>query len=163
MAHQVTLVATLPRDMGPLARSTRSVLLEMLREAAKEILVVGFEVREKDLLAELGKAAARGVRVYIICDQGRQSWKHVRSAWPGSSEPATIYYNSAPDGPEGPTLMHGKSILVDSKRLFISSANLTSGGLDRNIELGALIEGPAVQKAREIYARLMRSRHLSKL
>lgn len=37
--------------------------------------------------------------------------------------------------------LHAKCVLVDSDRLFVSSANMTSFALELNIELGVLLNG----------------------
>ena len=41
-----------------------------------------------------------------------------------------------PDRPTG--VLHAKAVVVDEEAVFITSANLTEAGLDRNIEMGLL-------------------------
>jgi phosphatidylserine/phosphatidylglycerophosphate/cardiolipin synthase-like enzyme len=47
--------------------------------------------------------------------------------------------------------MHAKCVVVDGKRAFVSSANFTDRGQERNIEVGALIDDPrfAMQLAQQ--------------
>lgn len=64
--------------------------------------------------------------------------------WPGSSRPA-VYYDPRPldqDKPGG--VLHAKSVVVDMEKVFITSANLTEAALDRNIELGLLLQDKAL-------------------
>lgn len=160
---RTTIVATLPRSFGPIARNTRSVLLEIVRGATSEIVVVGYEIRDEELIVEVGKAAIKGVRVYFICDKDKGSWQPIRAFWPKLVEEPKIFVNASSASGKGPTLMHGKSMLIDGEKLFISSANMTLGGLERNTEIGVLIEGAAAREARTLYSKLMQSAHLVKI
>ena len=59
--------------------------------------------------------------------------------WPGASKPA-VYYDRRSLDPSGPSgVLHAKAVVVDDEAVFITSANLTTAALDRNIELGVLI------------------------
>jgi phosphatidylserine/phosphatidylglycerophosphate/cardiolipin synthase-like enzyme len=40
--------------------------------------------------------------------------------------------------------MHAKVIVADRERVFVSSANLTKAAHSKNIEVGTLIESPAL-------------------
>ena len=40
--------------------------------------------------------------------------------------------------------MHAKSVVVDRRFWFVTSANFTRRGHERNVEVGALIEDPAL-------------------
>ncbi len=44
--------------------------------------------------------------------------------------------------------LHAKVIAIGDKLAIVGSANLTRGGLERNLELGAVVQGPAVQTVR---------------
>lgn len=57
--------------------------------------------------------------------------------------------------------LHMKSIVADSERAYVGSANFTTGGFGRHAELGVLLEGPSVrgvERVLETLAAQMRSR-----
>jgi phosphatidylserine/phosphatidylglycerophosphate/cardiolipin synthase-like enzyme len=54
------------------------------------------------------------------------------------------YRNRVINGDEQTGSLHAKFILQDNSKLFVSSANLTQSAMDRNIELGVIIEAPEV-------------------
>ena len=64
--------------------------------------------------------------------------------WPGSSRPRVFYDPRAlePDGPAG--VLHATAVVVDDAAVFVTSANLTEAGLDRNIEAGLLVRDSAL-------------------
>lgn len=64
--------------------------------------------------------------------------------WPGSSRPSVCYDPRALEleGPAG--VLHAKALVVDNESVFVTSANLTEGALDRNIEVGLLVRDRAL-------------------
>jgi phosphatidylserine/phosphatidylglycerophosphate/cardiolipin synthase-like enzyme len=46
--------------------------------------------------------------------------------------------------------LHLKTLLIDSKRAYVGSANFTWGGIGQHAELGLMIEGPSVRKIEEL-------------
>lgn len=60
--------------------------------------------------------------------------------------------------------MHAKLAVADERLLFVSSANLTTSGIDANIEAGVLIRGgSAARRATEYLRALRRDRVLVRL
>lgn len=45
---------------------------------------------------------------------------------------------------EKPVALHAKCIVVDSRHVFVSSANFTEAAQERNIEVGLLVHSPVV-------------------
>ena len=43
-----------------------------------------------------------------------------------------------------PGSLHAKCITVDNEQVFVSSANFTEAGQDRNIEVGLLVQSPVI-------------------
>jgi phosphatidylserine/phosphatidylglycerophosphate/cardiolipin synthase-like enzyme len=64
--------------------------------------------------------------------------------WPSGPLP-TVYYDprAFDPNPELRAVMHAKCVLVDGRRSFVTSANLTDAGQTRNIELGVMVNDPA--------------------
>lgn len=57
--------------------------------------------------------------------------------------------------------LHMKTVIADSERAYVGSANLTTGGFGRHAELGVLLEGPSVRRVERVLETLaahMRSR-----
>lgn len=149
--HQVSLVWTGPATESVGLRSTRSVLNAMVANATKNLVLVSFVSHDvADLAASLADAIARGVKVTLILETPDN---------PGA--PLTI----GPDHPFAPirdtadfyrwplearetffaqtARLHAKCVIADRSTALITSANLTSAGINDNIELGVLIEaGP---------------------
>lgn len=64
-------------------------------------------------------------------------WKHLGPPYP------EVYCDRRAMVPGPPwSSLHAKCVVVDGERAFISSANFTSRGQERNIEVGALIRDP---------------------
>ncbi len=64
--------------------------------------------------------------------------------WPGALRPRVFYDPRALDleGPGG--VLHAKAVVVDDERVLVTSANFTAAALDRNIELGFLVQDQAL-------------------
>lgn len=61
------------------------------------------------------------------------------SDWPGSNRPS-VYYDPRSLELDGTgAVLHAKAVVSDDEAVFVTSANLTESGLDRNIELGLLV------------------------
>jgi cardiolipin synthase len=147
----VELVWTGPSGMNMGMRNTEQVILEMIRSARQSIYVVTFAAYRVGALVEaLAGAVARGVRVsFILEDKDESDGKVSLSALPALSvtglSAARVYvwpFEQRARNERGQHgTLHAKCVLVDSQRLFVSSANLTEFALTLNIELGVLLKG----------------------
>jgi phosphatidylserine/phosphatidylglycerophosphate/cardiolipin synthase-like enzyme len=151
------LVATLPPETPGIARPTERVVREMVDLATKEIILLGYEVTDRDLVSLLGAAGARGVEVVVICDRGRGAGVRVLEAWPtGARRPRVCQDRERIDGSPHAS-MHAKCLLVDGSDLLVTSANFTFHGLHGNIEIGIRVSGTAAAEARKIFSFLVES------
>lgn len=67
----------------------------------------------------------------------------VRTNWPFGPPYPRLYYDIRATRPGPPYCsLHAKCVTVDGLQAFISSANFTQRGQDRNIEAGVLIQDP---------------------
>ncbi len=157
--HHVELVWTGPVPPGTSFRRSDQVLLEMVREARQRITIVSFATyRVPTVHVELLAAAKRGVDVLFIVESGRESDGRVNIdplhalgpdlgpasrvyVWPREKRPTDENGNFG--------LLHAKCAIADGKRLLVSSANFTAAALEKNMELGVLIEGGDVPGAVE--------------
>jgi phosphatidylserine/phosphatidylglycerophosphate/cardiolipin synthase-like enzyme len=155
------VVWTGPRVEGSFLRATREVVREILRGARQEIVVVGYWIAARDegegiieeVIASLADAVARGVRVSVIVDErvradGRDNRRVLVSIWPASVNRPKILTWRLPASDQHLKL-HAKVLVADRRDSLVTSANLTSYAMDRNMEMGVRVVGkPAADIAR---------------
>ncbi len=152
------LVATLPPEIPGIARTTESVVHEMMGRAAKEIILLGYEFTNELLVALLADATSRGVDVFMICDRGRGTAQRVIDVWPRRvNRPRVFHDRPRPDGAPY-AAMHAKCLLVDDCDLLVTSANFTFHGMRGNIEIGIRLRGPPAAEARKVFSYLVENR-----
>ena len=161
--HSASLVWTgPPTDVAGL-RSTRSVLSTLVANATQSLVLVSFVSHDvAELTASLADAAARGVKVTLILETPDNPGGPLTFGPTHPFEPikaTASFYRWPHEAREAffatAARLHAKCVIADRSSALITSANLTSAGINDNIELGVLIEaGP-------LPARL--SRHLQLL
>lgn len=149
------LVATLPPSVPGLARPTERVVYDMLACAQSEIILLGYEFTDRELIDVLARASSRGTDIIIICDRGRGAAVRIGDVWPSSVNPPRMFQDRKDvlDAPYGS--MHAKCLLVDGKDLLITSANFTFHGLHGNIEIGIRVSGAPAAEARKVFSFLV--------
>jgi phosphatidylserine/phosphatidylglycerophosphate/cardiolipin synthase-like enzyme len=151
------LVATLPPEAPGLARPTERVVREMIDRAGREVILLGYELTEPDLVARLAAAASRVNNVVMICDRGRGTAARVLENWPSGVPRPKIYSDRKRPDAAPYAAMHAKCLLVDGTDLLVTSANFTFHGLHGNIEIGVRLSGSAAGEARKIFSYLVES------
>ena len=149
----IELVWTGPKTGLIPTRRTEQVILEVIDSAKDDVFLVTYVFyKASSIVSGLNAAVARGVGVNVLLESSTEhggavkgdSVKAMAEAVPGAS----IYvWDPAAKRPDGDSLsasMHAKCAVADKKLAFITSANLTSAALERNMELGLLIRGGAV-------------------
>ncbi len=152
------LVATLPPEIPGIARPTERVLQEMIDGATTEIILLGYELTDRNLIELLAAAAGRGAGVIMICDRGRGAAQRVIESWPSRTPPPRIFHDRERAGGAPYASMHAKCLLIDDKDLLVTSANFTFHGLRGNIEIGVRLGGPPAAEARKIFSHLVENR-----
>lgn len=130
------------------ARRTAQVASEIIREAARTAIVVGYSLTKAaaPFLTILAEAARRGVSCSIVADRMEDKLATLAQHWPKDLGLPPMW--TRPEDPEdSQSALHAKFIVVDSKRLLVTSANLTYHGFHGNIEMGVLVEGPVAAEA----------------
>lgn len=155
------VVWTGPKVEGSFLRATREVVREILRGAHTELLVVGYWIAARDdgegiieeVIASLADAVTRGVTVSVVVDErvrpdGRDNRRILVSAWLlGVTLPKILTWRLPPGDQH--LKLHAKVLVADRRDALVTSANLTSYAMDRNMEMGVRIVGqPAVDIAR---------------
>jgi cardiolipin synthase A/B len=154
--HQVpsTEVAwTGPKVEGSFLRATREVVRELLRHVHAELLVVGYWIAARDdgegfideVIVSLAEAVARGVTVTVVVDErvrpdGKDNRGILMAAWPkGVIPPKILTWRLPPTDKH--LKLHAKVLVADRRDALVTSANLTSYAMDRNMEMGVRIMG----------------------
>ncbi len=152
------LVATLPPDTPGIARPTERVVQEMIDGATREIILLGYELTDRNLIGLLASAVGRGAGVIMICDRGRGTAQRVLESWPSRTPPPRIFHDRERADGAPYASMHAKCLLIDGKDLLVTSANFTFHGLRGNIEIGVRLGGAPAAEARKIFSHLVESR-----
>ena len=152
---RVTPVATTPRT-ALRARRSASVLRELIRGATLEIIVLGYDVSDVDIINELAARASVGVAVDLLVDGAQTPIDRLVGAWPLGAGEARVWSTGLDERGRAYRL-HAKAIIVDGRRCMLGSANLTYSGLHTNLELGVLLEGPVARQVRSHVSQMHRS------
>jgi len=147
-AHrEVEIVCTAPERFALPLRTTYATALEMIREARREICIVGYVFTEgaKNLIAELARAGReRSARITVIGNRMREQLALFKSAWPaGTALPRVFSREAAVDDPMAS--LHAKLLLCDRTSVLVTSANFTYHGLHANIEIGVRVHAQEVK------------------
>lgn len=153
-----------PEVTGVHARDTRQVLDELIGGATTHLLLSSYAFydgkRAFDTLATRmdavptlavtlclniqRKGGDTSAADQVVQRFAERFWGH---DWPGTRHPSVFYdpRSLEPGGPDG--VLHAKAVVADRRRVLVTSANLTEAALDRNFELGLVVEDPALASA----------------
>lgn len=171
----IDLVTSGPEAPGVANRDTAVVVREMFKHAAKSVLVVGYAVyqgqRVFEALAErMEQNPTLGVRLFLNVARGdrettkkevvltRFSRRFKESQWPAGARLPMVYFDprSVADDEQIRSSLHAKCVVVDEREVFVSSANFTEAGQERNIEVGLRISSqPIAGQLTEHFNRLV--------
>jgi hypothetical protein len=155
--HGPELVWTGPEGQTATARDTAVVLRELFESAREGVLLGGYSfTHARNVLAPLHTSmVAHGVRSTFFVDVTQPKIatvpatrhadqvlaKFVADNWPFGPPYPAIYYDKRAIVPPPPhSILHAKCVVVDCERAFLSSANFTMQGQERNIEVGVLLD-----------------------
>jgi hypothetical protein len=150
------LVWTGPEASAGTARDTAIVLRELFESARETVILAGYSFdHAEDVLAPLHRSMqTQGVeaRFFVDIPQIQRTEGHdgylahhlgtfVSVNWPFGAPHPRIYYDKRALRPGPPFCsLHAKCVVVDGAKAFVSSANFTQRGHERNIEVGVLID-----------------------
>lgn len=173
-SRAVELVCTRPHGGLVDILDTSVAVRRLFRQARQEVLVAGFRIHDREMLEPLRRSAAHPLNVRLFVDidpalsasgarqqvpSNLDGWpaiwwsQFLEGVWPLYLDPPRAWYAPSTLGPSATgewRSMHVKSVVVDRRYWFVTSANFTSRGHTRNIELGALIDDP--DRASEVVA-----------
>ena len=144
-----TLVWTGPLAFNEFARNTRTTMLEMINSAKKTITLMEFVMtpNPKEIFNALINAAKNGVKIRIIFNNGIKERVKMEKLWE-KRIPFPMIFTYKPK--KNSTSLHAKVLIVDSKEILTTSANLTDFGINENVEMGIRHEGSMAKNAENI-------------
>lgn len=138
-SERVEVVVTGPDSPAAPVRLTSQVVRQLIDSAQQRVTLVSYAAYSMPtIIAALDAAVARGVQVDLILESperldgggGAHAYAKYRVFhWP-------IDQRDPPDAK-----LHAKAIIVDSRDVLLTSANMTNAAYDKNIELGVLCRG----------------------
>lgn len=154
------LVWTGPEGAASTARDTAVVLKQLFEQARTRVVLAGYSFdHARDVLEPLHRSMCEhGVEALFFVhipqattlrepleQHARQELAEFRvKTWPFGPPYPRVYYDKRALVPGPPWCsLHAKCVAVDGKRAFVSSANFTERGQERNIEVGVLVEDRA--------------------
>lgn len=148
----VELVWTGPTTRFVPTRRTEQVLLDLIHAAKKDLFLVSFVAYVvPNVMTALSEAISRKVKVRVLLEASTNRGGTL------AIDPAAIMSTHVPGveiytwkEKEEPFIdgkVHAKVAVVDGKRAFFTSANLTGHALEKNMEAGVLVNGGPVPKS----------------
>lgn len=169
LSKLVELVLSGPLVEGVEMRDTAAVFASLIREAREEVLVTSFVAGyARELLAPLAdfldadpsRSATiilnfqRGSDTTITSDlAARLAGEFWTKQWPRGARRPLLFYD--PRGlemeRESRAAMHAKVVVIDRRKAFVTSANLTARAQSGNIEIGVLVDHAALASRIPMY------------
>ncbi len=116
-------------------QDSRPELASLIASAHHEIQVQDEEIGDPAIMRELGKEAGSGVDVQIELPKTRRTAFEVQRLRAAGLGQVRLL---------GRPYLHAKLIIVDARRAYIGSVNLSSTSLDRNREVGRILDEPTL-------------------
>ncbi len=164
-SEKAELVVTAPESFIVKALKTKDVVTEMIESAQKCIVMTGYSISDyfKGLLDTIISKSQSGVyiRMYIN-DIEKQKQSLDRLMAYQSKHLQLFEYKKSDD--DKMAALHAKMLIVDSKDMLISSANLSYHGMAGNVEIGLRVRSE--EKAKELenlFKELVRMKVMSKV
>ena len=163
--EKVELVATLPSHYKTQALPTISVISELVESAKTIIMITGYSISDyaEDLLMKIIEKSRSGIMVKIFVnrfDPNDSPIINKLDMYRGRY--LEIYkYDEREDDMAA---LHAKTISIDDSNSLITSANLSFHGLEKNIELGCLIESSDyAKKLHSLFSDLIKTGKVRKI
>jgi phosphatidylserine/phosphatidylglycerophosphate/cardiolipin synthase-like enzyme len=151
-------VATIPdRDAGVPRRvkQTASVVFSLIDEAQRELWLVTPFLDPPSVAffrGPISTAASRGVLVKILtAGQNEKFVEALMDSLNSQRDSVSVWFANDDISSLG---THAKAVVADLAHAYLGSANLTSWGMQKHFEIGALLEGPSVAVMVSLFERL---------
>lgn len=145
----VELVWTGPSTGQVPVRHTEQVLCEVIESAKRRLFLVSFVAYEVDsIIRALRGAIGCQVQIDVLLESsdkhgGRVTYDSVKAIKSILPSIDVYVWSSKTKSESGqfPGAVHAKCAVADGELAFITSANITSAAMERNMELGVLVKG----------------------
>ena len=164
-SDRVSLVATLPSNYNIQALPTISVISELVESAQEIIMITGYSISDyaEELLQRIIDKSKSGVMVKLFVnkfDPNESQIINKLDIFKGRYLEIYRYEEKEDDM----AALHAKTLMVDDKEALITSANLSFHGLEKNIELGCLVESDSYsKKLHNLFSELIRTNKVKKV
>ncbi len=155
----IDLVTSGPEAPGITNRDTAVVVRELFAHARTSVLVVGYAVYQgqqvfEALAKRMESRPELDVQFFLNVSRpdgddtpsqillAKFKQRFIDKQWPTGCRVPAVYYDprSIADDERVRSSLHAKCVVVDDRKVFVSSANFTEAGQERNIEVGLTIE-----------------------
>ena len=163
--EKVELVATLPSHYKTQALPTISVISELVEFAKTIIMITGYSISDyaEELLMKIIEKSRGGVMVKIFVnrfDPNESPIINKLDMYRGRYLEIYKYDEHEDDM----AALHAKTISIDDSKSLITSANLSFHGLEKNIELGCLINSSDyAKKLHSLFSDLIKTGKVRKI
>ena len=176
----IDLVTSGPEAPGIANRDTSVVVRELFAHAKKSVLVVGYAVYQgQSVFEELGHRMEQlpdlDVRFFLDISRPRRdktpseilvsqfAERFRKTQWPKGCRLPAVFYDprSVHDEKLVRSSLHAKCVVVDAEHVFVSSANFTKAGQERNIEVGLKIQSTWLAQRLIRHFQLLQERDLA--
>lgn len=149
-AETIDLVWTGPKTGLIPTRNTEQAIKEVIEHAERDVFIVSYVFHNATTIVEsLNTAVARGVAVRILLESSIEQGGVISGDGLGAMRRAVpcseLYIWHPTEKAKGSggfsASVHAKCAVADSCIAFVTSANLTSAAMERNMELGVLVRG----------------------
>jgi PLD-like domain len=177
----IDIVWTGEEVLGSESRDTYVVVQELFRSATKNVLIASYALDAgsksyklfQPLAEQMEQYPNLSVRMFLNIKRPHRStdanatilrqFAEVfrNQVWPGKRFPEVLYDPRALEKTLGPkACLHAKCVVIDSEKLFVTSANFTEAAHQRNIEAGILVSDKVAARAMQSQFEMLASRQI---
>jgi len=121
--------------------TARNKLSELINSAKTSLEIYNEELRDRDIINLISAAAGRGVKVSVICPVLKEGKKDSNIEGVNTLEAAGVMVKEVEESIND-LYMHAKVIVADRKQAYVGSINFSRGSIDKNRELGIIVNDP---------------------
>ena len=166
MLKSTKLVCTTPDVSSQESDKTDLMLNELFRKAQKSITIIGYLMTDDKYVKQMFEMIKSNpeigkLKIKFIFDRPEDKQvlgkkypsikKIVRELW-GTDQNFPKIYSYKKEN----SSLHAKAVIIDSKEILITSANMSGRALQRNLEMGIHHMGKSAKDADDLISRLIR-------
>lgn len=147
--ERADLVLTAPDSFRVKALRTKETLQKLIESTEKSLTITGYSISDyfADMLDVIIRKSQQGVYVRLYVNDMEKQKSALDRLMAYKSRFLQVYeYQKQED--DKMAALHAKLLVSDAKKSLVSSANLSYHGMQRNVEMGFLIESS--EKAKQI-------------